>query len=78
MAREFHFVSPAYPVSVGLGNLTCQITIDHGCPGTGAKDSPEICQLRLDFEEFNIQPPLLGTCHFDKFYASANGKYPLL
>ena len=78
MAKEFHFVSPAYPVSVGMGNLTCQITIDHGCPGAGTKDSPEICQIRLDFEEFNIQPPLLGTCHYDKFYASANGKYPLL
>ena len=78
MAKEFHFVSPAYPVSVGLGNLTCQLTIDHGCPKMGAKDGSAICQIRLDFEEFNIQPPLLGTCHYDKFYASANGKYPLL
>ena len=25
-----------------------------------------------------MQPPLLGTCHYDKFYVSANGKYPLL
>jgi len=80
MAKEFHFVSPAYPVSVGLGNLTCQLKIDHGCPniGMGNKDGSAICQIRLDFDEFNIQPPLLGTCHYDKFYASANGKYPLL
>ena len=49
MAKEFHFVSPAYPVSVGLGNLTCQLTIDHGCPKMGAKDGSAICQIRLDF-----------------------------
>ena len=54
MAKEFHFVSPAYPVSVGLGNLTCQLTIDHGCPKMGAKDGSAICQIRLDFEQFNI------------------------
>jgi len=78
MAKEFHFVSPAYPVSVGLSNLTCQLTIDHGCPKLGSKDGSAICQIRLDFEEFNIQPPLLGTCHYDKFYAAANGRYPLL
>ena len=35
-------------------------------------------QLRLDFDEFTIQPPLLGNCIFDMFYVGANGKYPLV
>lgn len=81
-SEQFEFVSPAYPVSVGLKNQTCTLTVGHGCsnrprpaPGAGVG---ETCQLRLDFEEFDIQPPLLGTCKFDKFYTSAIGKYPLL
>merc|ERR1711935_172519 len=79
-AKEFEFVSPAYPVSVGLSSLECAVTVDHGCkePGQPDQDSSATCQLRLDFEEFNVQPPLLGMCHFDKFFVSANGKYPLL
>ena len=35
-------------------------------------------KLRLDFDEFIIQPPLLGNCIFDMFYVGANGKYPLV
>jgi hypothetical protein len=65
MAKEFHFVSPTF-----------QLTIYHECPKMGAKDLSAICMIILDFEKFNMQPPLLGTCHYDKFYAS--GKYPLL
>ena len=34
--------------------------------------------MRLDFDEFGIQPPLLGNCIFDMFYVGANGKYPLV
>jgi len=74
-AGEFNFVSPAYPVSVGLGNMSCELTVDHGCPFS--QDSA-VCQLRLDFLEMTVQPPLLGSCKFDKMYVDANGKYPLL
>jgi hypothetical protein len=35
--QEFDFVSPAYPVSLGTGNLTCQLTVDHGCPKAGTE-----------------------------------------
>ena len=35
-------------------------------------------QVRLDFEEFVMQPPLLGNCQYDKMYVTANGDYPLL
>merc|ERR1712223_1849612 len=31
-ASQFYFVSPAYPVSVGLANHTCTLAVDHGCP----------------------------------------------
>jgi hypothetical protein len=65
-------------VSVGLANQTCTLSVDHGCPLKGARDSRATCQLRLDFDEFDVQPPLLGTCRFDKFYTSASGNYPLL
>jgi len=80
-SREFNFVSPGYPVSIGLDNLTCSLAIDHGCGRSGPSLSDadnSICQLRLDFDEFIIQPPLLGNCIFDMFYVGANGKYPLV
>ena len=34
--------------------------------------------MRLDFDEFLLQPPLLGNCQYDKMWVTANGKYPLL
>jgi len=79
-AKEFNFVSPGYPVSIGLDDLTCSLSIDHGCneDGLSSSDDNSVCQLRLDFDEFSVQPPLLGNCIFDMFYVGANGKYPLL
>jgi len=74
-ASEFNFVSPAYPVSVGKDNLTCSLTIDHGCP---ILKQGSMCQLRLDFTELISQPPLLGSCVFDKLFFNANGQYPIL
>jgi len=76
-------VSPGYPVSLGHDSLDCSLSIDHGCARTGDLDSlsrgdEAVCQLRLDFDEFGIQPPLLGNCIFDMFYVGANGKYPLV
>ena len=81
-AKEFNFVSPGYPVSIGLDNLTCGLTVGHGCsdsrPNSLSEPDQSICQLRLDFDELTVQPPLLGNCVFDMFYVSANGKYPLI
>jgi hypothetical protein len=74
-ASEFNFVSPAYPVSVGTDNLTCTLKIDHGCP---LLKKASTCQLKIDFTELIIQPPLLGSCSFDKMFINANGKYPIL
>ena len=77
MAREFNFVSPGFPVSIGHDSLACSLSIDHGCGGRSADPASDqaVCQLRLDFDEFSIQPPLLGNCIFDMFYVGANGKY---
>ena len=77
MAREFNFVSPGFPVSIGHDSLACSLSIDHGCGGRAADPTSDqaVCQLRLDFDEFSIQPPLLGNCIFDMFYVGANGKY---
>ena len=77
MAREFNFVSPGFPVSIGHDSLACSLSIDHGCGGRAADPASDqaVCQLRLDFDEFSIQPPLLGNCIFDMFYVGANGKY---
>ena len=76
MAREFNFVSPGFPVSIGHDSLACSLSIDHGCGGRAADPASDqaVCQLRLDFDEFSIQPPLLGNCIFDMFYVGANGK----
>jgi len=78
-AKQFNFVSPGFPVSLGSDDLSCTVSIDHGCGGMDpSRKLEDICQIRVDFTEFNIQPPLLGNCNFDMFYVSANGKYPLL
>ena len=62
-------------MSVGKDNLTCTLTIDHGCPLLKGLST---CQLRIDFTEMIVQPPLLGSCSFDKMFINANGKYPIL
>ncbi|XP_068217667.1 uncharacterized protein [Palaemon carinicauda] len=70
-ALEFTFNSPSYPETVGNDSLECSVTIDHGC------DVP-ICQLRLDFEDFQLQPPYWGNCKYDRFYAESVTPLPTL
>ncbi|XP_050739097.1 neuropilin-2-like [Eriocheir sinensis] len=70
-AQEFTFSSPDYPASLPADPLQCSITVDHGC------DSP-ICQLRLDFDEFLLQPPYWGECKYDRFYAESATPLPFL
>jgi len=56
--NETHFVNPSYPRGEN-GTNTCQVTINK-------KD--DICQLRLDFEEFNLtMPDENGRCTTDSF-----------
>ncbi|KAK4301459.1 hypothetical protein Pmani_026415 [Petrolisthes manimaculis] len=70
-AMEFTFTSPSYPESVSNDSLQCTMTVDHGC------DSP-ICQLRLDFDEFELQPPFWGECSYDRFYVESGLPLPSL
>ena len=65
-----------------MDDLSCSLVIGHGCSDSGPSSLTDhdnsVCQLRLDFDEFLVQPPLLGNCIFDMFYVNANGKYPLI
>ncbi|XP_045130398.1 uncharacterized protein LOC123515646 [Portunus trituberculatus] len=70
-AQEFTFASPSYPASLPAAPVQCSITVDHGC------DSP-ICQIRLDFDEFMLQPPYWGECKYDRFYAESTTPLPFL
>jgi len=57
-ANETIFMNPSYPRSENITD-TCQVTIE--------KPS-NVCQLRLDFEEFTLaQPDLNGLCTTDSF-----------
>ncbi|RWS10341.1 hypothetical protein B4U79_01466 [Dinothrombium tinctorium] len=56
--NETVFVNPAYPRGEN-GTDTCQVTIEK---------QPNVCQLRLDFEEFTVaQPDEHGLCTTDSF-----------
>lgn len=56
--NETVFVNPSYPRGEN-GTDTCQVTIEK---------QPNVCQLRLDFEEFTLaQPDENGLCTTDSF-----------
>jgi len=56
--NETTFVNPNYPRGEN-GTETCQVTIEK---------TPNVCQLRLDFEEFTLaQPDENGLCTTDSF-----------
>ncbi|GFQ98302.1 CUB domain-containing protein, partial [Trichonephila clavata] len=56
--NETVFVNPSYPQGEN-GTDTCQVTVEK---------QPNVCQLRLDFEEFSLaQPDILGLCTKDSF-----------
>ena len=56
--NETTFVNPGYPRGDN-GTDTCQVTIEK---------SPNVCQLRLDFEDFTLaQPDENGLCTTDSF-----------
>lgn len=56
--NETTFVNPGYPRGDN-GTDTCQVTIEK---------TPNVCQLRLDFEDFTLaQPDENGLCTTDSF-----------
>ncbi|XP_054159772.1 uncharacterized protein LOC128957984 [Oppia nitens] len=57
-SNETLFVNPSYPMGEN-GTNTCQVTI---------QNAPDVCQLRLDLEEFSLSPPDdYGRCTKDSF-----------
>ena len=60
------------------GNCQNDTTEDDQNNDNSDNNVEEICQVRLDFLDFDLQPPILGNCHYDKMWVTANGKYPLL
>ncbi|XP_065576806.1 cubilin-like [Artemia franciscana] len=69
---DFYITSPNYPETAPEEKSECEVNIEHDC-------EVEICQVRLDFEEFQIQPPVWGDCQYDQFYVTGNGgKLPTL
>ncbi|XP_040581504.1 uncharacterized protein [Lepeophtheirus salmonis] len=71
---SFYFINPSYPKSEGNISLDCPLTLDlhpssSNCSLTQDEEESRICQVRLNFDEFSTQPPLLGDCVFDQFYS---------
>lgn len=59
-ANETYFVSPNYPNlnSERLDPPICIFTLNRNTPFT----KWPVCQIRLDFDEFTLSPPINGTC----------------
>ena len=51
------------------GNCQNDTSEDDENNGNSEDDNvEEICQVRLDFLDFDLQPPILGNCHYDKMW----------
>jgi len=59
-----HFKNPSYPGTDNEQNY-CDLTIE-------VKDS-NVCQIRLDFLDFQLDPPTNGECIGDKLTITASG-----
>ncbi|XP_045111458.1 cubilin-like [Portunus trituberculatus] len=68
---EFDFENPEYPEQIANDSSHCQLTVSHDC-------EVPICQVRLDFVEMELQPPVYGNCDHDEFMVRANEPVPVL
>lgn len=62
--KVVYFTNPSYP-STDKQNNFCDLTVD-------VRD-PEVCQLRIDFLDFQLDQPTNGNCLGDKLRISATG-----
>ncbi|XP_033207964.1 uncharacterized protein LOC117167267 [Belonocnema kinseyi] len=64
-----YFVNTHYP-GTSDGTESCQLTV--------LKSHPDVCQFRLDFEQFNIRGPetLNNLCTYDQFIVSGGNPVP--
>jgi hypothetical protein len=65
--KVVYFKNPSYPQSDSLQNF-CDLTVN-------IYDT-DVCQLRLDFLDFQLDQPNQGNCLGDKFRISASGFSP--
>ncbi|OTF80578.1 hypothetical protein BLA29_004052 [Euroglyphus maynei] len=65
--KVVYFKNPSYPLTDSEQNF-CDLSVN-------IVDA-DICQLRIDFLEFQIDPPTEGNCLGDKFTATASGMTP--
>ena len=65
--KVVYFRNPSYPLT-DSGQNFCDLTVNI--------IDPDICQLRIDFLEFQIDPPIQGDCVGDKFTVTASGMTP--
>ncbi|CAH2047217.1 unnamed protein product, partial [Iphiclides podalirius] len=66
------FTNPEYPLP-STNRLACALTVN--------KTSQDIKQIRLDFGNFELLPPIGGTCEHDQFFVSGqniNNVIPIL
>ena len=53
-AKQFNFVSPGFPVSLGSDDLSCTLSIDHGCStGEDSRLLNDICQVKEGSDMFS-------------------------
>lgn len=66
-----YFVNTNFPQPLD-GTGSCQLTIH--------KSSPNICQIRLDFDQFNIAgpEPINNVCDNDQFIVSGGNSIPAI
>lgn len=62
--KVVYFMNPSYPQSD---------TATSYCPFTIEVQDPEVCQIRLDFMDFNMDQPVDGRCNGDKMTVTAGG-----
>ena len=65
--KVVYFKNPSYPQSDTQQNF-CDLTVNI--------NDPDICQLRIDFLDFQLDQPTRGDCLGDKFRISSSGFAP--
>lgn len=66
--KVVYFKNPSYP-SADTEERFCDLTVE--------VSDPNVCQLRLDFLDFQLDPPTQGACRDDYMEISASGIPPL-
>lgn len=66
-----YFVNPGYP-SLFNGTNSCTLTVHR------SKSLYRICQLRLDFIDFELNRPVEGNCETDRFVVSGQNSNSII